>query len=802
MSCYCLRCSRTPFPSPLKLFNLGQNKEKAAREELSRVSEQKKEAEDAHTARTKDLEKKAELASEAEKRARTLVSSLKRDLEILGQKEECSRSEATAVLAGRTSLLDELKEIGRLEKTYEETCEILQTRQSQVKIRQQAKVIQDYMVKMDQKDREKVIELKDIIISKISTEKQIQSEAPDPASVARLKAEVSEANLRYEKTKADWEETQEKLKREIAELRSSLDAIGMKPSSVSRGTDVKHLTETLNKGTVTDFQRLKLEKATQSSLDHVKISDDPKGRVQEADTFTQSIKGESIEWKTSDLRDTFEEGVDAWEDGNQKGSELAAPAKTTPLTSTGGCVLTKEGTDPDDAEAQLKEASRKDPENIDSHARAHLGGTTEEAAAVSEDQNERRSSFEHSSVEAEKEGLRFVSEQAAGDLEAAPRKAAETAATESPEDFQMTAEPKESHNEPERRQETGPPYFQNPKPSRNQERKGENELSFSIPLTLKDDRRSDQASPSWLTTTANEGESVQSGHALEVENRTAEASEPTQSPSFLPAARLEGKEADSKRDEESELEVSVPQDSVQQKKVWSSILSRLGKPPGSSGPSSQTRTPPLPNHVSEAVEPEEPDGVPDPRGAAVETAALEGTQREVSEQPQGDASNQERGGKELHPSSVAQDGPDVVPGEMRDHPIAAEEGNTTDPGIEVLEVLPPRFAAEGRKDVSEVGHGALVETAGPKQEFFAAEVRSEVEKERKQEEKTRELASKTEDERSVAGLLDELGPADPSELPASAIPVQDQDQAQAGCSCGDPPYGLMGRKLSAAKIAK
>lgn len=36
--------------------------------------EQKREAEDAHMAREKDLEKKAELASEGEKRAATLVS--------------------------------------------------------------------------------------------------------------------------------------------------------------------------------------------------------------------------------------------------------------------------------------------------------------------------------------------------------------------------------------------------------------------------------------------------------------------------------------------------------------------------------------------------------------------------------------------------------------------------------------------------------------------------------------------------------------------------------------------------------
>lgn len=37
------------------------------------------------------------------------VSDLKRDLEMLAQKEEGSRSEVTAILAGRSSLLEELK---------------------------------------------------------------------------------------------------------------------------------------------------------------------------------------------------------------------------------------------------------------------------------------------------------------------------------------------------------------------------------------------------------------------------------------------------------------------------------------------------------------------------------------------------------------------------------------------------------------------------------------------------------------------------------------------------------------------
>lgn len=42
--------------------------------------EQKKEAEDAHVQRTKDLEKKIQTACEGEKRARTLVSVLARGI--------------------------------------------------------------------------------------------------------------------------------------------------------------------------------------------------------------------------------------------------------------------------------------------------------------------------------------------------------------------------------------------------------------------------------------------------------------------------------------------------------------------------------------------------------------------------------------------------------------------------------------------------------------------------------------------------------------------------------------------------
>jgi hypothetical protein len=262
-----------------------------------------------------------------------------------------------------------------------------------------------------------------------------------------------------------------------------------------------------------------------------------------------------------------------------------------------------------------------------------------------------------------------------------------------------------------------------------------------------------------------------------------------------------------------DLEGPVQQDSLRQKKVWSSILSRLGKPSSAGGTSAQPRASPIHPEHSEAVV-EVPDGNVDALKREAVVGALVQSETEWSAEVK--TACEENGlGDTVHAHSAklpGSEGGDAAAAceEISDvpQPIVVtqkeEHGPESDqPGIRLEgEVQRPRDAEQAKNCADgESKRSALQDRLEPTertdaQTSAAPACNDPAEGERKSEtepkrEPTPELTSQKRRKEGENGRSDADLPATRLTAPPERIETAKDEGAKAGCLCGDPPYGLM-----------
>lgn len=261
------------------------------------------------------------------------------------------------------------------------------------------------------------------------------------------------------------------------------------------------------------------------------------------------------------------------------------------------------------------------------------------------------------------------------------------------------------------------------------------------------------------------------------------------------------------------LEGPVQQDSLRQKKVWSSILSRLGKPSSAGGTSAQPRASRIHSEHRKAVV-----EVPDGNGDALKGEAVVGAlvQSETEWSAEAKEACEENGlGDTVHAHSAKLPG-DVAAAceEILEVPQLLvvtqkeEHGPESDqPGVRLEgEVQPPGDAEQARACADRQSErSALPDRLEPTertdaQSLAAPACNDPAEGERKSEteptrEPTPELTSQKRRKEGENKRSDPDPPATRLTAPPEGTETAKDEGAKAGCLRGDPPYGLMVSRL-------